>query len=76
MVWIGLHGVMFLFLFSDFYKTKYKSKRRSDDDDDKAKNGIVSNGITKPNGTTKTTNGFTNGFIKAYISNKGFCMVS
>ncbi|KAJ9575337.1 hypothetical protein L9F63_025714 [Diploptera punctata] len=21
MVWIGLHGVMFLFLFSDFYKT-------------------------------------------------------
>lgn len=23
MVWIGLHGVMFLFLFSDFYKSKY-----------------------------------------------------
>lgn len=23
MVWIGLHGVMFLFLFSDFYKAKY-----------------------------------------------------
>lgn len=23
MVWIGLHGAMFLFLFSDFYKTKY-----------------------------------------------------
>ncbi|XP_053682185.1 elongation of very long chain fatty acids protein 7 [Sabethes cyaneus] len=27
MVWIGLHGVMFLFLFSDFYKQAY-SKRR------------------------------------------------
>lgn len=25
MVWIGLHGVMFLFLFSDFYKSKYSS---------------------------------------------------
>lgn len=24
MVWIGLHGVMFLFLFSDFYKTRYR----------------------------------------------------
>lgn len=28
MVWIGLHGVMFLFLFSDFYKQAY-SKRKS-----------------------------------------------
>lgn len=27
MVWIGLHGAMFLFLFSDFYKTKYTSKK-------------------------------------------------
>lgn len=26
MVWIGLHGAMFLFLFSDFYKTKYTPK--------------------------------------------------
>ncbi|XP_055321846.1 elongation of very long chain fatty acids protein 7 isoform X2 [Sitodiplosis mosellana] len=26
MIWIGLHGAMFLFLFSDFYKTKYTSK--------------------------------------------------
>lgn len=25
MVWIGLHGVLFLALFSDFYKTKYTS---------------------------------------------------
>ncbi|XP_034945984.1 elongation of very long chain fatty acids protein AAEL008004-like [Chelonus insularis] len=26
MIWIGLHGVLFLGLFSDFYKTKYSSK--------------------------------------------------
>lgn len=26
MIWIGLHGAMFLFLFSDFYKTKYTPK--------------------------------------------------
>jgi hypothetical protein len=27
MVWIGLHGIMFLFLFSDFYKQSYVYKR-------------------------------------------------
>uniref|UniRef100_A0A182MV26 Elongation of very long chain fatty acids protein n=1 Tax=Anopheles culicifacies TaxID=139723 RepID=A0A182MV26_9DIPT len=26
MVWIGLHGVMFLFLFSDFYKQSYNKR--------------------------------------------------
>uniref|UniRef100_A0A182T8S7 Elongation of very long chain fatty acids protein n=1 Tax=Anopheles maculatus TaxID=74869 RepID=A0A182T8S7_9DIPT len=26
MVWIGLHGVMFLFLFSDFYKQAYNKR--------------------------------------------------
>lgn len=25
MIFIGLHGVLFLFLFSDFYRTKYQS---------------------------------------------------
>jgi hypothetical protein len=28
MVWIGLHGVMFLFLFSDFYKKSYIEKQK------------------------------------------------
>lgn len=28
MVWIGLHGVMFLFLFSDFYKQNYSEKQK------------------------------------------------
>lgn len=27
MVWIALHGIMFLFLFSDFYKVKYSHKK-------------------------------------------------
>lgn len=27
MIWIGLHGAMFLFLFSDFYKTKYNTSK-------------------------------------------------
>ncbi|XP_066996660.1 very long chain fatty acid elongase AAEL008004 [Anabrus simplex] len=27
MVWIGLHGILFLFLFSDFYKTHYRANR-------------------------------------------------
>lgn len=26
MIWIGLHGVMFLFLFSDFYKKQYNGR--------------------------------------------------
>ena len=26
MIWIGLHGLLFLGLFSDFYKTKYTGK--------------------------------------------------
>lgn len=29
MVWIALHGVMFLFLFSDFYKTKYTGDKKA-----------------------------------------------
>uniref|UniRef100_A0A8D8FQP8 Elongation of very long chain fatty acids protein n=2 Tax=Culex pipiens TaxID=7175 RepID=A0A8D8FQP8_CULPI len=29
MVWIGLHGVMFLFLFSDFYKQAYSKRREA-----------------------------------------------
>lgn len=32
MVWIGLHGVMFLFLFSDFYKTRYTGKKEQKGD--------------------------------------------
>ena len=29
MVWIALHGILFLFLFSDFYKVNYSNGKRS-----------------------------------------------
>lgn len=32
MIWIGLHGLMFLFLFSDFYKAKYNNKKLKSND--------------------------------------------
>lgn len=42
MIWIGLHGVMFLFLFSDFYKVKYTKAKL-----DKAS---MKNGSSRSNG--------------------------
>lgn len=63
MVWIGLHGVMFLFLFSDFYKAKYTNAGRG------AKSALKMNGHT--NGTV------TNGSAKHEMtngSNRGACM--
>lgn len=27
MIWIALHGIMFLFLFSDFYKVRYTNSK-------------------------------------------------
>lgn len=55
MVWIGFHGVMFLFLFSDFYKVKYTSSKKAVknnnsgacmpvEDDEKPVNGKALNG--------------------------------
>ncbi|XP_017847078.1 elongation of very long chain fatty acids protein AAEL008004 [Drosophila busckii] len=69
MVWIGLHGVMFLFLFSDFYKAKYLSVKRRRREAVKANghaNGAVGNGKVKHlgEGDAMLSNG----------SNKGACM--
>lgn len=50
MVWIGFHGAMFLFLFSDFYKVKYTSVK------DKAKAAIANGAYGNGNG-----NGNSNG---------------
>ena len=74
MVWIGLHGVMFLFLFSDFYKAKYTNVRKS------LKISSSSNGHAKlANGTNGTVHGKVhangNGVV-ANGGNKGACMVS
>lgn len=62
MVWIGLHGVMFLFLFSDFYKQAYQKRaaaahKKFDD---------YQNGKIKANGHA---NGKING------THEGACMV-
>ncbi|XP_075150582.1 very long chain fatty acid elongase 7 [Haematobia irritans] len=71
MVWIGLHGVMFLFLFSDFYKTKYtqvaqKVKAVTANGHVKAEpKEHLTNGKPMSNGTTVYANGG---------SNKGACM--
>ncbi|XP_017056971.1 elongation of very long chain fatty acids protein [Drosophila ficusphila] len=69
MVWIGLHGVMFLFLFSDFYKAKYLNAARRRRQAVKANgqaNGLHSNGHSKHlgEGDALLTNG----------SNTGACM--
>lgn len=71
MIWIGLHGVMFLFLFSDFYKAKYLNAQRRRREAVKANgysNGVHANGEIKnlDSGDTLLSNG----------SNKGACMVS
>lgn len=51
MVWIGLHGVMFLFLFSDFYKAKYTNANKG--------KAVVANGgvAIKKNGYKTLSNG-------------------
>ncbi|GLV46213.1 uncharacterized protein CBL_09992 [Carabus blaptoides fortunei] len=60
MIWIGLHGVLFLFLFSDFYKTSYTktSKRKNGglcmpvmEGQKPTKNGKQMNGISNSNGS-------------------------
>uniref|UniRef100_A0A6P4E275 Elongation of very long chain fatty acids protein n=1 Tax=Drosophila rhopaloa TaxID=1041015 RepID=A0A6P4E275_DRORH len=71
MVWIGLHGVMFLFLFSDFYKAKYLNAARRRRQAVKAKanghaNGVHSNGHTSHIGEGDA--------LVANGSNTGACM--
>lgn len=76
MVWIGLHGVMFLFLFSDFYKTKYTNAAP------KPKQSTKLNGYIKlkpGNGHVYHTNGKSEYMLNseealANSNNKGACM--
>ncbi|KAL1464665.1 hypothetical protein WDU94_004292 [Cyamophila willieti] len=76
MVWIALHGILFLFLFSKFYKQSYKVDQSGPGASGKPhQNGVsrpvestdapVSNGVTK----RKVENNGTNG--TADYSNKG-----
>lgn len=75
MVWIGLHGIMFLFLFSDFYKAKYTNARARS-----AAAKANTNGYTKIPATNgkciPVSNGDLSNHLVASNNNKGACMVS
>lgn len=60
-VWIGLHGVLFLFLFSEFYRSKYtRSKAKKDKE-------ASNQGACMPvENETKTSKPLENGYSKAY----------
>ncbi|XP_043065007.1 elongation of very long chain fatty acids protein AAEL008004 isoform X4 [Drosophila ficusphila] len=47
--WIGMHAVMFFFLFNEFYKAAYRSRMLK-------KNAALANGHAKPNGYCKSIN--------------------
>ncbi|KQS38401.1 uncharacterized protein Dere_GG11543, isoform C [Drosophila erecta] len=47
--WIGMHAVMFFFLFNEFYKAAYRSRMMK-------RNGVLANGNAKPNGYCKSIN--------------------
>lgn len=81
MIWIGLHGVMFLFLFSDFYKQTYAkraaaAKRREDaklnghanGDNNGACMPVLEDETALPNGKTHL-NGHLNGHANGHNNN-------
>ncbi|KAH8277190.1 very long chain fatty acid elongase AAEL008004 isoform X4 [Drosophila bipectinata] len=49
--WIGMHAVMFFFLFNEFYKAAYKSRMMK-----KNAAAALANGHAKPNGYCKSIN--------------------
>ncbi|XP_014260822.1 elongation of very long chain fatty acids protein AAEL008004-like isoform X2 [Cimex lectularius] len=66
MVYIALHGVLFLFLFSDFYRAKYRGG--------KPKNDGVCMVVYNNNGTTdKSKYNDENGYTKAYPTHFTSC---
>ncbi|XP_068153362.1 very long chain fatty acid elongase 7 [Drosophila tropicalis] len=74
MVWIGLHGVMFLFLFSDFYKAKYLSVQRRRQAKQAVKANGHSNGRVQANGNAKHLSSGDAPLVNGNGSNKGACM--
>ncbi|XP_037030823.1 elongation of very long chain fatty acids protein AAEL008004 isoform X2 [Bradysia coprophila] len=82
--WIGMHAVMFFFLFNEFYKSTYKAKqdrlRREAEQkkNDTLKNGLKQNGSIKENGvnangTMKHQNGVihSNGAVHKHENGNG-----
>ncbi|KAI4462094.1 fatty acid acyl transferase-related [Holotrichia oblita] len=58
MIWIAMHGIMFLFLFSDFYKVKYSKEKAAKNsgacmvvEDHHQQNGKLMNGHATSNGS-------------------------
>lgn len=67
--WIGMHAVMFLFLFNEFYKSTYKGRfqmpcfMQVKNDYSKTSNGTVANGAAKKDDDHHAkTNGHSNGY--------------
>ncbi|CAG9798858.1 unnamed protein product [Chironomus riparius] len=57
--WIGGHGVLFFFLFKNFYKQAYKHNNKLKDDTDINGNAVNGSKFTSINGNdTSSTNGF------------------
>jgi elongation of very long chain fatty acids protein 7 len=83
MIWIALHGVMFLFLFSDFYRTKYTDKNKKggrkenqgacmpvlDDSSDGSSNGQLSRSYAQQDELAKKVDTcYSNGVNNGYVS--------
>jgi hypothetical protein len=70
MVWIGLHGVLFLFLFSDFYKSRYIKSDKLRNNNSGACMPLVENKKTDSNGNGVTnyelTSDYNSEYSKAY----------
>lgn len=65
MVWIALHGMMFLFLFSDFYKTKYAGTKTAVRRNQGFCMPVEVNQDERSNGTSKS---LTNSYLQTDIA--------
>lgn len=60
--WIGMHAVMFFFLFNEFYQQNYQQKKAANKAAMAARNDAIANG--KTNGVITNGNTDTNGTIR------------
>lgn len=77
MVWIGLHGVLFLFLFSDFYKTSYSGRMKQKSEgacmpmlDDKKEMHKSNRSANSPDYANEYSEGYSNCYSNGV--NKGY----
>jgi len=62
--WIGLHAVMFLFLFNEFYRQSYRQKKFR-----KSIGAMLANGAAKDQFKDKHANGVTNSMANSDLAN-------